>query len=96
VTVRFLEVARTELRDAVRFYEAQRPGLGAEFRDEVRSTIERIKHLPEAWQLLSEHTRRCRTRLFPYGVIYRVESKNILIVAIAHLHRHPEHWKDRP
>jgi toxin ParE2 len=95
VTVRFLEVARNELRDAVRFYEAQRPGLGVEFQNEVRTTIERIKHLPEAWQPMSEHARRCRTRRFPYGVIYRAGSDEILIVAVAHLHRNPEYWEDR-
>jgi toxin ParE2 len=96
VTVRFLEVARAELREAVRFYEAQRSGLGAEFRDEVRSTLERVKRFPEAWQILSANTRRCRTRRFPYGIIYRFQSAEILVVAIAHLHRRPEYWNDRP
>jgi plasmid stabilization system protein ParE len=95
VTVRFLEVARIELRDAARFYEAQRRGLGAEFRDEVRSTLERIKRFPHAWQALSENSRRCQTRRFPYGVIYRVEAEEILVVAIAHLHRRPGYWTDR-
>jgi hypothetical protein len=95
VTVRFLEIARIELRDAARFYEAQRRGLGAEFRDEVRSTLERIKHLPDAWHSLGENTRRCQTRRFPYGVIYRFKSDEIVVVAIAHLHRRPEYWKDR-
>jgi hypothetical protein len=33
--VRFLEVARDELREAVRYYEAQRSGLGKEFRQRV-------------------------------------------------------------
>jgi plasmid stabilization system protein ParE len=95
VKVRFLEAARNELRDAIRFYEAQRSGLGAEFRDEVRSTLERIKHLPEAWHPLSQNTRRCRTHRFPYGVIYQVKVEEILVVAIAHLHRRPEYWKKR-
>ena len=95
MTVRFLEVARDELREAIQFYEAQRSGLGKEFRGEIQSTLERIKHFPDAWSSLSKNTRRCRTRRFPYGVIYRVKSEEILVVAIAHLHRRPEYWKDR-
>jgi hypothetical protein len=62
VIVRFLDAARTDLRDAVRYYDAQQRGLGTEFRSEVRSTNERIKQLPEAWRALSLNTRRCRLR----------------------------------
>jgi plasmid stabilization system protein ParE len=94
VNVRFLDVAEAELREAVAFYDAQRPGLGDEFREEVRATIERIRGLPEGWQPLSENTRRCRTKRFPFGVIYRAEGEDILIVAIAHLHREPGRWRD--
>lgn len=92
---RFLKAAPEDLREATRYYEAQRSGLGAEFRAEVRSTIERIKRLPDAWHPLSQNTRRCQTRRFPYGVIYHVRSDEIIIVAVAHLHQEPGHWKDR-
>jgi plasmid stabilization system protein ParE len=64
VNVRFLDAARNDLREAIMYYEAQRPGLGREFRDEVKATIERIAKLPEAWRLLSKNTRRCRTHRF--------------------------------
>jgi toxin ParE2 len=95
VTVRFLEAARDDLRGAIRFYESQRKGLGREFRDEIQSTLERIKRLPGAWHPLSKNTRRCRTHRFPYGVIYQETSGEILVVAIAHLHRKPGYWQDR-
>jgi plasmid stabilization system protein ParE len=93
--IQFLEAARDDLREAIRYYEAQRPGLGAEFRDEVRSALERIERFPEAWHPLSASTRRCRTHRFPYGIIYQVRPDEILIVAVAHLHRRPDYWKDR-
>jgi plasmid stabilization system protein ParE len=92
---RFLRAAREDLREAAKYYEAQRPGLGAEFREEVRSTVERIKSVPDAWHPLSKNTRRCQTRRFPYGVIYQARSDEVIIVAVAHLHREPGHWKDR-
>jgi hypothetical protein len=83
------------MREATAYYESQRRGLGKEFRDEVRAAIERIKLLPEGWHLLSENTRRCRTHRFPYGVVYHVANDQILIVAVAHLHREPGRWQDR-
>jgi plasmid stabilization system protein ParE len=95
VKARFIQAAQKDLREAVRYYDAQRPGLGKEFREEVRSTVERIKNLPDAWQLLSENIRRCRTRRFPYGVIYQARGDEILIVAVAHLHQEPGRWSDR-
>lgn len=95
MTIRFLEAARSDLRNAVDYYESQRPGLGTEFRAEVRSAIERIEALPDAWHPLSENTQRCRTKRFPYGVIYRASFDEIVIVAVAHLHRDPEHWRER-
>lgn len=95
MTVRFTKVARQEFREAVRFYDAQRPGLGREFAVEVQSAVERIKAMPEAWHPLSENARRCRTRRFPYGIIYRARGKQILIVAVAHLHQDPNRWQDR-
>lgn len=55
MTIRFLRAARTDLRDAVRYYESQSPGLGAEFRAEVRSAIERIEALSDACYLLKRN-----------------------------------------
>ena len=95
MTTRFLEAARADLREAIRYYEAQRQGLGAEFRDEVRSALERIERFPEAWHPLSQNTRRCRLHRFPYGIIYQVRPEEILVVAVAHLHRRPGYWDDR-
>jgi plasmid stabilization system protein ParE len=61
VKARFLWVAQEDLKEAARYYEAQRAGLGVEFREKVRATVERIKSLPGAWQPLSENTRRCQS-----------------------------------
>jgi plasmid stabilization system protein ParE len=93
--VRFLEPAENELDEARDYYNAQRPGLGDEFLVEVLLTLERIQAYPAAWPHLSRQTRRCRTRRFPYGVVYRATQDEILIVAVAHLHRRPLYWAER-
>jgi hypothetical protein len=47
--------------------------------------------------LFSPGTRRCLIAKFPYGVIYHYspEQDEIVIVAIAHLHRRPDYWVSR-
>jgi toxin ParE1/3/4 len=79
----------------VNYYNAHRARLGDEFRDEVWATLERIKKLPESWHALSDSIRRCPTNRFPYGVIYTVERRDILIIAVAHNRRAPEYWRAR-
>jgi plasmid stabilization system protein ParE len=95
--ITFLPPAERELDEAFDYYEAQKPGLGFEFLEEVWATIERIKHHPGAWGLISQNARRSRTLRFPYGVVYQIRESGIeiLIVAIAHLHRQPDYWDSR-
>jgi toxin ParE2 len=95
VKVRFLEVAQIELDEAVTYYDAESAGLGQAFLLDVLSAIERIRKFPNAWHPLSANTRRCRTRRFPFGVIYQATDNEILVVAVANLHREPDYWKDR-
>ncbi len=93
--VEFLSAAEAELTDAVDYYNGQSGGLGYEFADEISQTIRRILSFPEAWTSLSVRTRRCRTRRFPYGIVYQIRGDIILIVAIMHLRRHPDSWRSR-
>lgn len=93
--IRLLKPAQSELDDVIGYYEVQERGLGTEFLDEILETFKRIKLNPDAWALFSKRTRRCLVRRFPYGIIYQIRDNKILIIAIAHLHRKPEYWKDR-
>jgi toxin ParE2 len=93
--INFLEIAQIELDDAIEYYNYEVPGLGDAFLTEVLNVLDRIGEFPKAWHPCSKRTRRCRTRRFPYGVIYQIREQEILVVAIAHLHRKPDYWKDR-
>jgi toxin ParE2 len=93
--IRFLEIAQIELDEAVEYYNLESPGLGGEFLSEVLNALDRIGGFPEAWQPCSKRTRRCQTRRFPYGIIYQIREKEILVAAIANLHRKPDYWGSR-
>jgi toxin ParE2 len=95
VRIRFLTIAQIELDEAIDYYNYEAPGLGDAFLNEVLNALERIGEFPEAWHPCSERTRRCQTRRFPYGIIYQNRKDEILIIAIANLHRKPDYWKDR-
>jgi len=93
--IEFLSIAELELKDAFNYYNEQSEGLGFEFLLEVQKTIDRIIQFPEAWTKLSKRTRRCRYKRFPYGIIYQIREDLILIIAVMHLHRKPNSWKER-
>jgi plasmid stabilization system protein ParE len=95
--VRTAEPASSELREAVRWYEARRAGLGAELFDAVAETVELIKSHPEIGEPVSadRKTRRALIPRFPYQVVYRLRPDEIVLVAVAHLKRRPGYWKIR-
>ncbi len=93
--VEILSAAEAELAEAVSYYNEQSEGLGYDFAAEIKQTIARILQFPDAWPQLSARTRRCRTRRFPYGLVYQVRGESVLIVAVMHLRRHPDTWKSR-
>jgi len=93
--IEFLDPAKKELVEAITYYNGESEGLGFRFAAEVKKTLSRILQHPQAWPPISRRARRCRTSGFPYGVIYEVRQDIILVVAIMHLHRHPDSWKSR-
>ena len=88
-------MAQIELDEAIEYYNYEMSGLGEEFLAEVLNGLNRIGEFPEAWHPCSRRTRRCQTRRFPYGIIYQTRKEEILVIAIANLHRKPDYWKNR-
>jgi hypothetical protein len=78
-----------------RYYEECQLGLGLKFAQEVYAAIARVGQFPEAWSPMSRNTRRCLVNRFPFGVIYRLKSNYIEIVAIADLRHRPGYWRNR-
>jgi hypothetical protein len=91
----FLDIAQIELDESFEYYELQQKNLGYRFLNEIKNTIDRILYFPSAWQKITDNTRRCLVKNFPYGVIYQKIEDKILIIAIANLHRKPSYWNNR-
>ncbi len=91
----FLEESQLELDDTIDYYNIESEGLGDEFLQEVLNSLDRIVSFKDAWHPLTKNIRRCQTKRFPYGLIYAEINEGILIISVSHLHRKPNHWKNR-
>jgi len=87
--------AEKELEEIQSYYDNIHEELGNRFREELKTTISRILKFPNAWQPLSKVNRRCQLNDFPYGIIYRIESNAIYVLAVTHLRRKSDYWTYR-
>ena len=47
------------------------------------------------YQAIRGDIRTCKLPRFPYGIIFRMKSEHIEIIAIMHLRRQPGYWRTR-
>jgi len=85
-----------ELKEATRFYENQRHGLGDEFREEIYHTIDKIVADPFLHRPVKGQIRRCFVHRFPFSIFYRIIGKEVLrILVIKHHRQHPARGLNR-
>lgn len=89
--------AETEMVEAAQYYNEQQPGLGSDFLDKVDAALGQIADAPVRFAFYrgSKIVRSIRMARFPYRLLFVVESGRVWVVAVAHLHRHPDYWKQR-
>jgi len=95
MNIKYLQIAREEFHDAIKYYETQQIDLGRKFQSDIRSSISRIKEFPNAYVVVKNNVRRCLLHKFNYSILYTVKENYILIIAISHQHREPDYWVDR-
>jgi len=79
--------AEEDLRQARRWYESQRAGLGDEFLDEVNRAVLLLEEQPERRPVYYRGFRRLLTRRFPYKLFYRIETGLVIVVRVLHAKR---------
>lgn len=93
--IRYLAIARDEIREAADYYAAISPDLGKAFKRELRQLMRLVATMPQAWPSSGEGTRKCLLTRFPYLVIYAPLPSELLVLAVGHQHRHPTFWRER-
>ena len=87
--------AENDLAQARAWYEMQRAGLGAEFMLCVEDVFERIKRMPLLHEMVHRGVHRTFTRRFPFAIYYRQEDDIVVVLAVIHSRRDPQHWRSR-
>ncbi len=89
--------ARSELDEAMGYYEEKRAGLGLSLGDEVEKAVGLIRLYPQIGVMYkSTDYRYWVLARFPF-VIYYLELENATwVMAIAHRSRRPDYWRRRP
>ncbi len=93
--VRLTHVAESDIAEAAAWYEAEREGLGVQFVDRVQQAIDRIAENPMGYAKVIEDARRAPLEQFPYGLWYRVEPDESVVIACLHGKRSPRLTRER-
>ncbi|HEV8189373.1 MAG TPA: type II toxin-antitoxin system RelE/ParE family toxin [Pyrinomonadaceae bacterium] len=93
--IQFLTLAQQEVDEAVAWLEDRAEGKEIDFLDELDRVVRLVRAYPLAWPEIEPEIRRCLFARFPYSLIYGVDDKLIIVIAVAHFHREPLYWIDR-
>lgn len=93
--IRYHPAAEEEVLSEISFLELRVPGLGRRFYGEVQRAEKLIAEFPQSGYGLVAGIRKYRLRKFPFSLIYTVETRGVLVLAVAHHRRRPEYWAGR-
>ena len=84
------EVARSEFREARRFFAGRSEQVAIRFSRAVRDCLDRVEAYPEANELTSDGiTRRAVVRRFPSVILYEMTADRLIVTSIFHTSRRP-------
>ena len=92
--------AAEEAAEAAAWYDAQRPGLGADFARAIDAALDLLEQDVVPLTSLSgvagaRGVRRLMLRRFPYSVVVRESRDAMIVIAFAHHARRPGYWRAR-
>lgn len=87
--------AEADIDDAAAYYAEREVSLALRFVDEVDRVMSVIRAHPRQFPLFDEPARRALLHRFPFGVYFEAFDDRVVVLAVLHLRRHPEEWKDR-
>lgn len=95
-----LAAVKSEVRQAVIWYNQQQANLGIEFLQELTSYYHRIKSAPHLFPTHrfyrgAFNVRRALLHRFPYAITYRIQDDHILVIAVSHTKREEDYWLAR-
>lgn len=92
-----LPLAREDIREAAKWYNRRKKGLGKRFTAQVREKMRLIRRHPKSAPIRYEAVRTAVLDQFPFMIHYTVDEtkQTIVVAAVLHTSRDPEEWKRR-
>ncbi|MBI4746328.1 MAG: type II toxin-antitoxin system RelE/ParE family toxin [Deltaproteobacteria bacterium] len=87
--------AEDDLKEVFVWYENNRTGLGHDFLLQVDAGINFIRRNPEIHPVEYRGARKHLIKRFPYKIIYFIEGRKIVVIAVLHGKRSPNLLKKR-
>ena len=87
--------ARAELLHESQYLESARRGSGKKFVAEIKSIFAQIRRNPGAGKPDEEGCRRLRVAGFSFSVVFREESKEVVVYVIRPDQKQPGYWHTR-
>jgi toxin ParE1/3/4 len=87
--------AEADISEAFAYYESCRPNLGADFLLCLEASFSRIQRSPGHYQRVYKHVHRALIPRFPFGIYYTVMALDVIVLAVLHARRNPQHWQVR-
>jgi plasmid stabilization system protein ParE len=91
----YLAEALEEAEASARWYAQRSPSAAQGFDVELEAAERAILEQPEAWPPFDYGTRRYLLRRYPFSIVYEIEPRRVVIIAVAHAHRRPGYWRSR-
>ena len=93
--LRLRDAAELDLENALAWYAERNPELAQRLLNDLDVAYSRILESPKQFPIIARDVRRVLLTHFPYGVYYVPHPDRIDVVAILHLMRHPDAWRQR-
>ncbi|MBX3421788.1 MAG: type II toxin-antitoxin system RelE/ParE family toxin [Pirellulaceae bacterium] len=93
--IRLCSAAEVDFTNALCWYAERNPNIASYFETEFDSALKEIAHSPDRFPKCDNRHRFVLMRRFPYQIIYRTNSSDVTIIAVAHTSREPGYWADR-
>lgn len=88
-------IAKREIHETFLWYEGKQDFLGMKFKEHISSLMEGIQKNPGIYQVRYSDVRIAFMRKFPYGVHYRFDETQIVIIGVYHTSRDSKNWNKK-
>ena len=88
--------AHLDANEALTYYLARSQRAAEGFVRELDRALDSIAKNPQHFGRFTEDDfRACTVTRYPYQVVFRIEGDILYVIAIAHVSRRPEYWRNR-